>query len=74
MIKQLSLFPELTTKVVSNLDELALQYVNQIPVPAEVCDIEAFKRDMQYAYKAGASKVLGDFIDLLKSYTDLHES
>jgi hypothetical protein len=74
VIKQLSLFPELTTKVVSNLDELALQYVNQIPVSAEVCDVEAFKRDMQDAYKAGASKVLGDFIDLLKSYTDLHES
>ena len=74
MIKQLSLFPELATRVASNLDELALQYVNQIPVPIEVCDIEAFKRDMQDAYKAGASKVLGDIIDLLKSYTDLHES
>jgi hypothetical protein len=72
--KQLLLFPELTTRVVSNLDELASQYVNQIPVPAEVCDVEVFKRDMQDAYKAGASEVLGDFIDLLKSYTDLHES
>ena len=74
MIKQLSLFPELATGVVSNLDELALQYVNQIPIPPEVCDIEAFKRDMQDAYKAGVSKVLGDFIDLLKNYTDLHEN
>ena len=74
MTKQLSLFPELTTRVVSNLDELAFQYVNNIPIPEEVCDIEAFKRDMQDAYKAGASRVLGDFIDLLKKYTDLHES
>ncbi len=76
MIKQLSLFPELTTKVVSNLDELALQYANQLPIPEEVeiCKIEAFRRDMQAAYKDGASKVLGDFIDLLKKYTDLHES
>lgn len=73
-MKQLLLFPELTTRVVTNLDELALQYVNQIPVSTEVCDIEAFKRDMQDAYKAGASKVLGDIIDLLKNYTDLHES
>lgn len=73
-MKQLSLFPELTTRVVSNLDELALQYVSQLPIPEEVCDIEAFRRDMQVAYKAGASKVLADFIDLLKKYTDLHES
>lgn len=74
MTKQLSLFPELATGVASNLDELALQYVNSIPIPIEVCDIEAFKRDMQDAYKAGASKILGDIIDLLKKYTDLHES
>lgn len=74
MNKQLSLFPELTTNVVSNLDELASQYVNQIPVPAEVCDIEAFKRDMQLAFKDGAETVLSEIIDLLKKYTDLHES
>lgn len=76
MVKQLSLFPELTTRVVSNLDELALQYVNQLPIPEEVeiCNIEAFKRDMQDAYKAGASEVLGSIIDLLKKYIDLHES
>ena len=74
MSKQLSLFPELTTRVVSNLDELALQYVNQIPVPEEVCDIEAFKRDMQVAFKDGAKTVLSEIIDLLKKYTDLHES
>lgn len=74
MSKQLLLFPELATRVASNLDELALQHVSSIPIPEEVCNIEAFKRDMQDAYKAGASKVLGDIIDLLKKYTDLHES
>jgi len=74
MCKQLSLFPELTTRVVSNLDELALQYVNQIPIPEEYCNAEVFKRDMRAAYKDGASKILGDIIDLLKKYTDLHES
>lgn len=74
MSKQLSLFPELTTKVVSNLDELASQYVNQIPIPEEVCNIEAFKRDMQLAFKDGAETVLSEIIDLLKKYTDLHES
>lgn len=74
MFKQLSLFPELATGVVSNLDELALQYANQIPIPEEVCDVEAFKRDMQTAFKDGAKTVLSDIIDLLKKYTDLHES
>lgn len=76
MCKQLSLFPELTTRVVNNLDELALQYVNNIPIPeeVEVCNVEAFKRDMQYAFKDGASTILGDIIDLLKKYIDLHES
>lgn len=76
MHKQLSLFPELTTKVVSNLDELAFQYVNQLPIPEEVeiCNIEAFRRDMQSAFKDGAKTILSDVIDLLKRYTDLHES
>ena len=74
MIKQLSLFPELATGVVSNLDELALQYVNQIPIPEGVCSVEAFKRDMQIAFKDGAKTVLSDIIDLLKKYIDLHES
>ena len=60
--------------IMSGLDEQALSYVNEIPVPPEVCDIEAFKRDMQEAFKEGASTVLGDIIDLLKKYTDLHES
>jgi len=76
MYKQLGLFSVLATEVVSNLDELALQYINQLPVPeeVEVCNLEAFRRDMQDAYKAGASEILGDIIDLLKKYTDLHES
>lgn len=74
MSKQLSLFPELATGVVSNLDELALQYANQIPIPEEVCSVRAFKRDMQIAFKDGAKTILSDIIDLLKKYTDLHES
>ena len=73
MPKQL-LFSDLTTRVVSNLDELAFQYINQIPIPEEVCNIEAFKRDMQLAFKDGAKTVLSEIIDLLKKYTDLHES
>ena len=60
MPKQLSLFPELTTRVVNNLDDCAERY--------------SADKALQEAYKAGASKVLGDIIDLLKSYTDLHES
>lgn len=75
MIKQLSLFPELVTgKLVSNLDDVALQYVNGLPIPPEVCDIEAFKRDLQEAFKDGAKLVLSDIIDLFKKYTDLHEN
>ena len=74
MIKQLSLFPELTTGVVSNLDEIALQYVNELPIPEEVCDVSAFKRDLQEAFKDGAKAVLSDIIDLFKKYTDLHEN
>lgn len=60
MPKQLLLFPELTTRVVNNLDDCAERY--------------SADEALQEAYKAGASKVLGDIIDLLKSYTDLHES
>lgn len=74
MIKQLSLFPELATEVASNLDELALQYANGLPILEEVCDVEAFKRDMQEAFKDGAKAVLADVIDLFKKYTDLHEN
>lgn len=74
MIKQLSLFPELATGVVSNLDEIALQYVNGLPIPEEVCNVEAFKRDLQEAFKDGAKAVLSDIIDLFRKYTDLHEN
>ena len=75
MTKQLSLFPELEiSKLVSNLDEEARKYVDCIPIPEEVCNVEAFKRDMQDAYKEGAKLVLADVIDLFKKYTDLHES
>ena len=74
MNKQLSLFPELATELVSSLDDKAFQYANNIPIPEEVCDIEAFKRDMQTAFKDGAQMVLSDIIDLLKKYTDLHEA
>lgn len=72
MIKQLSLFPELATGVVSNLDGLALQYVNGLPIPEG--DVEAFKRDLKEAFKDGAKTVLSDVIDLFKKYTDLHEN
>lgn len=75
MTKQLSLFPELvSSRLVSNLDELALQYVKGLPIPEEVCDVEAFKRDLKEAFKDGAKAVLADIIDLLKKYTDLHEN
>lgn len=74
MCIQLVLNSEPALKLVSNLDELAFQYVNQIPIPEEVCNIEAFKRDMQFAFKDGAKTVLSEIIDLLKRYTDLHES
>lgn len=68
MIKQLSLFPELATGVVSNLDEEAQKYAYSTESTG------SSNEDMMDAYKAGASKVLGDFIDLLKKYTDLHEN
>lgn len=68
MIKQLSLFPELATGVVSNLDEEAQKYAYSTESTGSSND------DMMDAYKAGASKVLGDFIDLLKKYIDLHEA
>lgn len=74
MIKQLFLFPELTTKVVSNLNELSLQYVNSIPIPEEVNNIEAYKEDIRISFEDGVKTVISDIIDLLKKYTDLHES
>ena len=68
MCKQLSLFSELTTRVVSNLDEEAQKYAYSTGSTG------SSNEDMMDAYKAGASKILGDIIDLLKKYTDLHES
>lgn len=69
MIKQLSLFPELVvTELVSNLDEEAQKYAYSTESTG------SSNEDMMDAYKAGASKVLGDILDLLKKYIDLHEA
>lgn len=70
MTKQLSLFPELTTRVVSNLDEESLSYAKNFRRD----DSPITREDVAEAYKEGASMVLGEIIDLLKKYTDLHES
>jgi len=66
MCKQLSLFPELTTMVVSNLDEEVEKYIKDIP--------PNLKDIVGRSFKCGALMILGDIIDLLKKYTDLHES
>ena len=66
MIKQLSLFPELMEPLVSNLDEKVEEYSKDIP--------EELKEVVKKAFKCGALIVLSDIIDLLKKYTDLHES
>lgn len=67
MTKQLNLFPELVIKkLVSNLDEEAQRYAYE--------STGSTNEDIIGAYKAGASKVLGDILDLLKKYTDLHEN
>lgn len=69
MIKQLALFPELVvTELVSNLDEEAQKYAYSTESTGSSND------DMMDAYKAGASKVLGDILDLFKKYTDFHEA
>jgi hypothetical protein len=69
MTKQLNLFPELVIKkLVSNLDEEAQRYAYSTDSTGST------NEDMMEAYKAGASKVLGDILDLLKKYTDLHEN
>lgn len=73
-IKQISLFPELITKVVSNLDELSLQYINNIPIPEEVNNVKAYKEDIRISFEDGVKTVISDIIDLLKKYTDLYES
>lgn len=70
MTKQLSLFPELvTSELVSNLDEEVCKYPISVVNPSE-----PVKEAIRQAYKDGMLKVLGDIIDLLKKYTDLHES
>lgn len=69
MTKYLNLFPELVIKkLVSNLDEEAQRYAYSTNSTGST------NEDMMEAYKAGASKVLGDILDLLKKYTDLHEN
>jgi len=69
MTEQLNLFPELVIKkLVNNLDEEAQRYAYSTNSTGST------NEDMMEAYKAGASKVLGDILDLLKKYTDLHEN
>lgn len=72
MHKQISLFPELAMKLVSALDEEA-EYYARHNLPADG-DASLVKNAISIAYKDGASAVLKDIIDLLKKYTDLHES
>jgi hypothetical protein len=72
MHKQLSLFPELALKLVSTLDEKA-EYYARHNLPADG-DVSLVENAISVAYKDGASAVLKDVIDLLKKYTDLHES
>jgi hypothetical protein len=74
MCKQLSLFPELATRVVNNIDELSLQYINNIPIPEEVNNVEAYKESMRISFEDGIKTIISDIIDLLKKYIDLHES
>lgn len=62
----INLPPELIiSKLVNKLDERAQQYAR---------NTESSNDDIVNAYKAGALKTLGDVIDLLKEYADLHES
>lgn len=68
MVKQLELFPELAKKLVSTLDEKAFDYGQEYFTP----EVDAY--DLQMAYKNGALEVLTELIDLLRKYTDLHES
>ena len=70
MPQQLYLFPELAVKLVSLLDESAEDYAKH-NLPA---DATLTKAAIAAAYKAGASIVLGEIIDLLKKYTDLREA
>ena len=69
MPKQLTIFPELALKLVTILDEAAETYA--LKIRAE--DASKFREIIKEAYKDGASLVLGEIIDLLKKYTDVHE-
>lgn len=69
MVKQLELFPELATRLASNLDEEVFKYPISIANASEPVE-EAIRK----AYKDGILRILEDIIDLLKKYTDLHES
>ena len=69
MSRQLTLFPELALKLVTILDEAAEVYALKIRVE----DTSEFRKIIKEAYKDGASLVLGEIIDLLKKYTDVHE-
>lgn len=66
MTKQLELFPELALGLVSNLDEEIEKHVRTIP--------EDLREIARKSFRCGALMVLSDLIDLLKKYTDLHES
>jgi len=66
---QLELFPELVMdKLVSKLDDEAQKYAYNTKSTG------SSNEDVMDAYKAGASKVLGDILDLFKKYTDFHEN
>lgn len=70
MSKQLELFPELAQKLTSNLDEEAIDYSRSY----DRSDTPITREDLAEAYKDGALSVLAEVIDLLKKFTDLHES
>lgn len=77
MSTQLSLFPELVDKLVtSSLDDISLDYINNLPIESWLNEdqIALFKKDIAMAYKDGASKVLGDIIDLLYKYIKTYEA
>lgn len=56
--------------LVSNLDEESLNYARNY----DRSDTPITREDLAEAYKDGASRVLSEVIDLLKKFTDLHES
>ena len=70
MTKQLSLFPEIATRLSNNLDEEAHIYAKE-NLPTDTSLVESA---IEQAYKDGAGMVFAEIIDLLKKYLDLHES